>query len=79
MSEALDTPDKLDACAFALINWFRSQDLEPADAMLCLQWFQARMVIENSHTTEDIVRKVELSQNTILKFIMVMKIAGRHD
>jgi len=78
MSEELDTTEKIDACSIALCEWFKSQDLEVCDAVMLMQWTQARLILENSEGPLDTARKIELAQHTLIKFLLMIKAIGRN-
>lgn len=70
MSNIIDMKD-VDAATCALMDWFKSQDVPPADAMIVVANLSARLIIENSKCKADLENKITLGVDAIRAFIAI--------
>jgi hypothetical protein len=63
------TSNDLDDAAMALRNWFRSQDIDPYEALMIMEYFIARMILQNGKGAADIEKKINLIDTSIRRII----------
>lgn len=71
----IDTHKDLCDCTNAMQDWCKSQDLHPTDAMLCMEFFMALMITENSKTEDDVTAKLHLIVTSIQQFMALIAVS----
>ena len=63
----------LEDASMAMQEWFKSQDLSPADAMVVIAYFSARMIINNMSSDQDMEEKIQVGVYSIRECINILK------
>jgi hypothetical protein len=65
--------EDINQAGLALIEWFKSQDIDPPNGMMMIAFIVARMIIENSESLDDQEDKLAFQDQTTREFITMIR------
>lgn len=77
MSEPIDTFQKAAQVTDALLAWFKSQEIAPFDSVFTIEFYLARMIVQNSDQGKSTEDKVRMIADNIYELIPLIKAAHR--
>lgn len=78
MTDPIQALKDIEDAGVALIGWFRSQDVSPADSIMVCESFLGKMIAANGKGPADIEEKFALANDTIREYcLLYMKATSR--
>lgn len=71
MTDPIQALSDIEDAGVALIDWFRSQDISPADSIMICEAFLGKMIAANSKGIEDAEEKFTLANDTIREYCLL--------
>jgi hypothetical protein len=72
----VETAKDMAAATNALMQWFKSQEMQVSDAMITMEYLIATLIVDNSKDSADMEAKINLTIFALHEFIAFIGVNG---